>query len=224
MLDQQLRLLKEWLLQPVVARVARVGLTPNQLTLISFGLGILAGHFCLEGRLHVALVLWWANRVVDGLDGAVARHLRQQTDFGGYLDIICDFIVYTTIPIDLAFHQVTSCTALRARADSCWLKTVDGAWGPLFWLLVALSFLLVRRFPPRAFGLPECNIWGGIQGTYFINAASLFMLGGILEKRNLGARTRGTAMLPLAPGSGWPRVIVPADPSVDLRSQARRRR
>jgi len=29
------------------------------------------------------------------------------------------------------------------------------------------------------------------QGTYFVNAASLFMLGGILEKRNQGARTRG---------------------------------
>jgi len=46
-----------------------------------------------------------------------------------------------------------------------------GAWGPLFWLLVALSFLL---------------------GTYFVNAASLFMLGGLLEKRNVGARTTGT--------------------------------
>jgi hypothetical protein len=108
MLDQELRLLKERLLQPLVGRIARLGLTPNQLTLISFVLGILAGHFCLEGRLNAALVLWWLNRVVDGVDGAVARHLRRQTDFGGYLDIICDFIVYTTIPIDLAFFQVTS--------------------------------------------------------------------------------------------------------------------
>ena len=112
MLDQELRLLKERLLRPLVGRIARLGLTPNQLTLISFALGILAGHFCLEGRLNAALVLWWLNRVVDGVDGAVARHLHRQTDFGGYLDIICDFIVYTTIPIDLAFFQVTSACSI----------------------------------------------------------------------------------------------------------------
>ncbi|ELR22768.1 CDPalcohol phosphatidyltransferase [Acanthamoeba castellanii str. Neff] len=174
MLDQELRLLKERFLQPLVGRIARLGLTPNQLTLISFVLGILAGHFCLEGRLNTALVLWWLNRVVDGVDGAVARHLRRQTDFGGYLDIICDFIVYTTIPIDLAFFQVTSACSnatIDVPSRGCGFKAADGtSWGPLFWLLASLSFLL---------------------GTYFINAASLFMLGGILEKRNLGAQTRG---------------------------------
>lgn len=117
MLDQELRLLKERLLRPLVGRIARLGLTPNQLTLISFALGILAGHFCLEGRLNAALVLWWLNRVVDGVDGAVARHLHRQTDFGGYLDIICDFIVYTTIPIDLAFFQVTSACSIDVPSN-----------------------------------------------------------------------------------------------------------
>jgi len=50
-------------------------------------------------------VLWWINRLCDGLDGVVARITDKQTDFGGYLDIVCDFIVYAAIPIGLAASE-----------------------------------------------------------------------------------------------------------------------
>jgi phosphatidylglycerophosphate synthase len=36
--------------------------------------------------------------VADGLDGAVAR-AHGVTDFGGYLDITCDFIFYAAVPL-----------------------------------------------------------------------------------------------------------------------------
>ena len=36
------------------------------------------------------------NRFLDGLDGAVARQ-EGITDFGGFLDIVCDFIFYAGI-------------------------------------------------------------------------------------------------------------------------------
>jgi len=39
-----------------------------------------------------------ANRLADGLDGAVAR-ARGKSDFGGYLDIVCDFAFYGAIPL-----------------------------------------------------------------------------------------------------------------------------
>jgi len=38
-----------------------------------------------------------ASRIADGLDGAVAR-ATQKTDFGGYLDVVCDFLFYGAIP------------------------------------------------------------------------------------------------------------------------------
>ena len=44
----------------------------------------------------VALLLILLNRVMDGLDGAVARHAGA-TDFGGYLDIVCDFLFYSGV-------------------------------------------------------------------------------------------------------------------------------
>ena len=52
------------------------------------------------------------NRVADGLDGAVAR-ASGQTDFGGYLDLVVDFIFYSAIPLAFAIanpdHAVAAC-------------------------------------------------------------------------------------------------------------------
>ena len=53
--------------------------------------------------MYVALAFWLLNRITDGLDGTVARISNRQTDWGGYLDIMLDFIIYALIPISLAF-------------------------------------------------------------------------------------------------------------------------
>lgn len=49
----------------------------------------------------LGFLLWFFNRVFDGLDGAVARLCGLQSDFGGYLDIVVDFVVYAAIPVGL---------------------------------------------------------------------------------------------------------------------------
>jgi phosphatidylglycerophosphate synthase len=36
------------------------------------------------------------NRLADGLDGAIARQ-RGPSDFGAYLDIVCDFVFYGAV-------------------------------------------------------------------------------------------------------------------------------
>jgi phosphatidylglycerophosphate synthase len=41
-------------------------------------------------------------RVLDGVDGALARRTRP-TDFGGYLDAVCDFVFYAALPLGFAF-------------------------------------------------------------------------------------------------------------------------
>ena len=79
----------------------RFGLNANTLTVIGFGFGFCCGVLiCVEayGWAIGALLL---NRMCDGLDGAVAR-LSQPTDFGGYLDIVCDFIFYAFVPFCFA--------------------------------------------------------------------------------------------------------------------------
>src|SRR5216683_2853163 len=49
----------------------------------------------------VALGLWLANRLLDGLDGPTAR-AGTASDVGGFLDIVADFSIYAGIILGLA--------------------------------------------------------------------------------------------------------------------------
>ena len=79
--------------------LAARGVTADGVTLAGLALGLLAaGVLALGGPGWVAALPLIASRVADGLDGAVAR-ARGKTDFGGYLDIVCDFVFYAAIPM-----------------------------------------------------------------------------------------------------------------------------
>ncbi|MGC6404343.1 MAG: CDP-alcohol phosphatidyltransferase family protein [Candidatus Comchoanobacterales bacterium] len=77
-------------------RLSKIGISPNTMTLIGFACGIMA--MVLIGYQHYVLasLAVIANRLADGLDGAIARH-TQLSDFGGFLDIVVDFIIYSGI-------------------------------------------------------------------------------------------------------------------------------
>lgn len=68
----------------------------NTVTLIGFGVGLAAIPCLATQHYGWALGLIGFNRFCDGLDGAMAR-LQGPTDFGGYLDIVCDFIFYAGV-------------------------------------------------------------------------------------------------------------------------------
>jgi phosphatidylglycerophosphate synthase len=73
----------------------RLGLTPNQVTLISFGLGLLAaGLLAIGDRSWSVLgaVLLQVCLVVDCVDGELARYRRRFSRFGAWLDATTDRI------------------------------------------------------------------------------------------------------------------------------------
>jgi phosphatidylglycerophosphate synthase len=79
--------------------LAAQGVTADAVTLAGLALGLAAaGIIAVGGPGWAAALPLLASRVADGLDGAVAR-VRGKTDFGGYLDIVCDFIFYAAIPM-----------------------------------------------------------------------------------------------------------------------------
>jgi phosphatidylglycerophosphate synthase len=98
-------------LQPALARVyaaparalAARGVTADQVTLAGFGIGVLAVVALWGGLFGLALSLIAANRVADGLDGALAR-LQGPTDRGAFLDIALDFAFYALVPVGFALH------------------------------------------------------------------------------------------------------------------------
>lgn len=98
MFDVVLRPLKERVFAPVTRAIGQ-RVSPMTLTLAGFVAGLLAAVLVARGAYRAALALWVINRVLDGLDGSLARAQGSQTDFGGYVDIVLDFVVYAAIPI-----------------------------------------------------------------------------------------------------------------------------
>ena len=144
MFDLELRKLQQKVFLPI-AQIVGSAFTPNQITVMGFILGIFSSIAIYNRYSGLSVLLFLLNRVFDALDGTVARLTGKQSDFGGYLDIITDFTVYSFIPIAATLADPT---------DSS---------------LKILPFLI---------------------STYFVNAASLFQLSALLEKRNLGAGSK----------------------------------
>ena len=101
MFDAQLRRLVDRVLDPVGALVARTGVTANQISFAGFVLGLGAAVAVAFGAGTAAVLLIIANRLLDGLDGAVARSTGS-TDLGAYLDITLDFLFYSAVPFAFA--------------------------------------------------------------------------------------------------------------------------
>ena len=110
MLDQRMRRLLEPGLTAVAQRLARVGVRPNHLTLFGAAGGVAAGCAVAFDWLALGLVFAAISRAADGLDGPLAR-LRQGSDFGGYLDIVCDFVFYAAVPLGFALRDPSAATA-----------------------------------------------------------------------------------------------------------------
>jgi len=80
------------------------GVKADRVTIIGFIIGV----FCLPALFmhwyRVALVCIVLNRVADGLDGELAR-LSGSTDAGGFLDIVLDFIFYSSVVFGFALAE-----------------------------------------------------------------------------------------------------------------------
>lgn len=100
MLDEALRPVKERLLAPV-ARALGARVSPMQVTLAAFALGMFAALAAARHHALLALGCWLGNRLLDGLDGTLARTQGRQTDLGAYVDIMLDFVVYAAVPLGL---------------------------------------------------------------------------------------------------------------------------
>jgi phosphatidylglycerophosphate synthase len=100
-LDGRIRKVIDPLLDRVGAILARFGLSANAITVVGFLFGAGAWVALAYALYPLALALILLNRVLDGLDGAVARR-QGVTDLGGYLDIVFDFLFYAGVPFFFA--------------------------------------------------------------------------------------------------------------------------
>lgn len=111
MLDSKLRPLIDPPLNAIGRALAGLGVTANGLTFTGLAFGLGGAAAIAHGHIVAGLALVLANRLLDGLDGAVAR-VRGPTPLGGYFDIVADFAFYVSIP--LAFGILNPANTLAA--------------------------------------------------------------------------------------------------------------
>jgi phosphatidylglycerophosphate synthase len=71
-------------------------ISATQVTLGGFAAAVLCATAVAYGFYWLGFLLLIANRVADGVDGALAR-MTHPTDFGAYLDMVLDFVAFTLI-------------------------------------------------------------------------------------------------------------------------------
>ena len=104
MLDGLMRRLLDPALDRAGRSLASRGAGADALTFIGLGVGLAAALAVAAGSGALAFGLFVANRLLDGLDGAVAR-ATTRTDRGGFLDIVCDFAFYGAVPLAFALRD-----------------------------------------------------------------------------------------------------------------------
>jgi phosphatidylglycerophosphate synthase len=147
-------------------RLAAWGVSPGALT----AAGWLAGAgACAAAALRLwplALALWLGNRLLDGLDGPVAR-VASPTERGGFLDIVADFSVYGGFVVGVAIGLPP------ARLACVVLLAAYYVSGTAF---LALSSLLERRAQPGG-DERSLRFAGGLaEGTETVVVYVLFCL------------------------------------------------
>ena len=100
-------LLRRWIdpsLNRAGAWLAQRGMSANAVSVAGLGVGLTTIPLLAWGRYELALVVILLNRLIDGLDGAIARS-KGTTPFGGYLDIMCDMAFYAAVPLGFALAR-----------------------------------------------------------------------------------------------------------------------
>lgn len=76
--------------EPIARAFGRIGLTPNHLTLIGFGIAIIAAVAAARQSWLAAGLLVVFGGVFDLFDGALARATGQASRFGAFMDSVFD--------------------------------------------------------------------------------------------------------------------------------------
>jgi phosphatidylglycerophosphate synthase len=165
-------LLRRWIdpsLNRAGAWLARRDMSANAFSLAGLAVGLTVIPLLAWERYDMALLVILLNRLIDGLDGAIARH-KGTTPFGGYLDIMCDMGFYAAVPIGFA---------LALPGNALWAAVLLASFVCTASSFLGRAILAARRGEPDdgARGLKSFfHAAGIVEGTETILAFVLFCL------------------------------------------------
>ncbi|MCE8001315.1 CDP-alcohol phosphatidyltransferase family protein [Billgrantia ethanolica] len=170
MLDRWTMPLMQAPLYTAARRLQRCNVRPDQVTLVSFVIGMLSLPLLALEFYLLALAAILLNRVGDGVDGALARLTDKTSDAGGFLDIGLDFVFYAAVVLGFALAD----PAANALAAAFLLFAFIGTGTSfLAFAIMATRYGLERpHFQRKAF----YYLHGLTEGTETILAFVLFCL------------------------------------------------
>lgn len=104
------------------ARPQMVGLhkmIPNMLTLMALIAAVTSIQKAINQEYDVAVLMLLAAAILDVLDGAAARALKSQSDFGAQLDSLSDFLAFGVAPSLILYEWV-----LDEAGKLGWIATI----------------------------------------------------------------------------------------------------
>ena len=131
---------------------------PNQLTLMRMMFVPFVVINMVEGHYSLALILFVLAGMSDGLDGLLARTLKQQTVLGQYLDPIADKLLLSTMFLVLSIlHKIPWKFTVLVFSRDITILIVSA-------LLYAIAGL--RDFRPSIFG--KANTFAQVAAVFFV--------------------------------------------------------
>lgn len=198
-------------------RLARAGITPNQITLANTALGLIAAALLASVSYWMRLagaILFLVCITIDGVDGEVARLRMVESKFGAKLDVLTDNLVHVAVFAGLiagcyrASHNAAyfyllavllggfaACAVSVNRAlhvagaeAERWIGRVERATGRDFAYLIVILAVINRL---------SYFAWGTAFGTYVFAAGLWWMTS---RRRVAPAAASTAAATPVADG------------------------
>lgn len=181
MLDPMARRVLDRPLSGLARFIDRPFVSPNHLTLLGLAAGLASAATAAGQLWWSALGLWLFSRLMDGLDGPLARRRRAAThgdpetshssEAGGFLDITADFVVYGATVVGVAIGAT---------------RQYDAEWLPFLLVLLAyylngtaflaFSSIAERTGRQREDGRSLSFLGGLAEGTETIAVHSLWLV------------------------------------------------
>ncbi|MGL4798286.1 MAG: CDP-alcohol phosphatidyltransferase family protein [Cellulosilyticaceae bacterium] len=102
--------------QPIITKTAEIllkkNITPNQVTVFAFLLGISTSIWIVLGQPIIGLIFLWISGFFDAVDGSMARIGKMQSPWGSLMDIVFDRLVELSMVIAIGIMQPQSRLAL----------------------------------------------------------------------------------------------------------------
>lgn len=92
---------------------------PSLITIMAMIAGVTSIQMAIEERYETAVLMVLAAAILDVLDGAVARALKVQSEFGAELDSLSDFLAFGVVPSVILYEW-----ALHDAGRFGWIATI----------------------------------------------------------------------------------------------------